>query len=277
MSLSSRTHGMVWCGWQNHAHTSTVSIRMHTHTHTHLHSQHTYAHTHTQYVPACLSVPQGFQHEVRAAALGPEVSEVPGNCSGTCGCSAGVGADCFCSKLLPTLIKCCLAQHVVCCVWHVVWCVWHGVGWAAVVWCGGVLWCGVVGCCGVVWWGGGVVQCGWPAAVGQRSCSMASVFIPQVENYRNCLQTCAVQMSTPTSDILQPGHSVILCGGEGGGERVWGVGVLVETHYWCETVLGTNQSVEELHEWPKFQRSSASTTCTHTWCEWASCCCTRGG
>ena len=42
-----------------------------------------------------------------------------------------------------------------------------------------------------------------------------------------------------------------MCGGEEGGERVWGVGVLVETHYWCVIVLGVNHSVEELHEWPK--------------------------
>ena len=74
---------------------------------------------------------------------------------------------------------------------------WGGVGWGAVAW-------GGVGCC--------------VACVFSIGSSMASVFIPQVENYRNCLQTFAVQMSTPTSDILQPvGHSVILCGGEGGG------------------------------------------------------------
>ena len=174
----------------------------------------------------------------------------------------------------------CVVWHVVCCVWHVVGCVWHVVccvwhGWGGQLWGGGVVWCVVCGMGGVG--SCGVVQCGWRAVVGQHSCSMASVFIPQVEQYRNCLQTCAVQMSTPTSDILQPGHSVILCGGEEGGERVWGVGVLVETHYWCVIVLGVNHSVEEMHEWPKFQRNSASTTCTHTWCEWASCCCTRRG
>ena len=127
---------MAWCG------VAGKTIHMHTHTHTPPQSAYTCT-THTQYVPACLSVPQGFQHEVRAAALGPGVSEVPSNCSGTCGCSAGVGADCFCSKLLPTLIKCCLAQHVVWCVWHGVGCggvLWGGVGWRAVGWCsvGGV-------------------------------------------------------------------------------------------------------------------------------------------